>query len=339
MKLFLRVLLWLNWAIAILTVVGYSASYINPEANSLPQAVGLFMPWLLLFNVLFLLFWVALRRRRFAVSLVCLLLGIGQSTRFMGFHFSKESNNYQIGICSFNSQSYNESDHLNGYLNEIKGDYQLDFICLQEITENHIASLKKTTGLDHYYFYKGKVILSRYPIEAQGNIQFDQSVNGCIWIDIMIDGHKIRVYDLHLKSNQVTAEAETVLDDINSDRAKALSNIRRMVTNYRRNCMVRKEQVETILENIEQVGHPIILAGDFNDTPFSYTYQQFSDHLIDQFKKKGLGIGSTYAGAIPGLKIDYIFADEFFEALDHQILRGAAISDHFPVLSLMKIKQ
>ncbi|MCB0687146.1 MAG: endonuclease/exonuclease/phosphatase family protein [Saprospiraceae bacterium] len=339
MKWFLRVMLWSNWAVVILTTIGYLASYIDPEQNSIPQAVGLFMPWLLLFNVLYFIFWISIRRRWFALSLICIVLGFGQMTRFLGFHFSKHSDPAQIGICSFNSQSYNESDHLNGFLKEIKGQYQLDFICLQEITENHILSLKKTTGLDHHYFYKGKAILSRFPIEAQGNIQFDQSVNGCIWIDILLQGHKVRIYDLHLKSNQVTHEAETVLEDINSDRAKALTNIRRMVTNYRRNSMVRKEQVLTILKNLDHTDYPIILAGDFNDTPFSYTYQQFSDRLIDQFKKKGLGIGSTYAGAVPGLKIDYIFADEFFEALDHQILKGAAISDHFPVLSLMKIKE
>ncbi|MCB0665328.1 MAG: endonuclease/exonuclease/phosphatase family protein [Saprospiraceae bacterium] len=339
MKWFLRVLLWLNWVIVILTTVGYLASYIDPETNSTPQVIGLFMPWLLLFNLLFLIFWVSLRKRWFAISLICLLLGAGQSTRFLGFHFNKDSSPDQIGICSFNSQSYNESDHLTKFLQEIKGEHQLDFFCLQEITENHLVSLRSTTGLDHHYFYKGKAILSRYPIEAQGNIQFDQSVNGCIWIDIVVQGHKIRLYDLHLKSNQVTREAETVLDDINSDRAKAWTNIRRMMTNYRRNSLVRREQVRSIIKNISQVKHPIILAGDFNDTPFSYTYQQFSDRLADQFKRKGLGVGSTYAGAIPGLKIDYIFADEFFEALDHKILKGTAISDHFPVLSLMKIKE
>ena len=35
--------------------------------------------------------------------------------------------------------------------------------------------------------------------------------------------------------------------------------------------------------------------------------------LCDHFKKKGLGIGTTYAGALPGLKIDYIFADDNFK--------------------------
>lgn len=338
MKWFLRVLLGVNWLTVVLTSVGYLASYIDPVTNTLPQVVGLFMPWLLLFNLLFLVFWVSLRKKWLAISLVCLLLGLGQTSRFIGFNFSQENDSAQIGICSFNSQSYNESDHLTKFLQEIKGKYPLDFFCLQEITENHLTALKKTTGLEHHYFYKGKAILSRYPIESQGHIQFDQSVNGCIWIDILVEGHKIRLYDLHLKSNQVTREAETVLDDINSDKAKALTNIRRMMTNYRRNSLVRREQVQSIFRNISEVKHPIILAGDFNDTPFSFTYQQFSERFVDQFKEKGLGVGSTYAGAIPGLKIDYIFADEFFEVLDHKILKGTAISDHFPVLSLMKIK-
>lgn len=337
MKGFLRLLLWVNWGIILLTVVGYLASYIDPATNSLPQAVGLFMPWLLLLNLFFFIFWASLRRRWLLASLLCLLLGFGQITRFLGFHFSKKDQTEQLGVCTFNSQSYNESEHLNKFLDQIKGEHQIDFLCIQEITENHIKSLMKTTALDNQYFFKGKAILSRFPIEAQGHIQFDKSVNGCIWIDITREGQKIRVYNVHLKSNQVTREAETVLDDINSDRTRAVHNIRRMVANYRRNSLIRKEQVQTILSNMAKVQHPIILAGDFNDTPFSYTYQQFSNRLNDQFKKQGFGVGSTYAGAIPGLKIDYIFADEIFEAVDHHILK-TAISDHFPVLSLMKIK-
>ena len=337
MKWFLRLLIWLNGTIVALTVMGYLASYIDPAVNSIPQAIGLFMPWLLLLNLVFLVFWISLHRKWYFLSLTCLIMGLGQTTRFLGFHFNQQRDPDQFGLCSFNSQSYNESDHLNEFLKQIKGEHQIDFICLQEITENHIASLKITTGLDHHYFYKGKSILSRYPIQGQGNIQFDQSVNGCVWIDITRNGQKMRLYNLHLKSNQVTREAETVLEDINSNRAKALTNIRRMVSNYRRNSMIRKEQVQAILKDMLDVDRPIIVAGDFNDTPFSYTYQQISNRLNDQFKQKGLGVGSTYAGAVPGLKIDYIFADDSFEALDHHILK-TAISDHFPVLSLLKIK-
>ena len=337
MKWFLRLLLGVNGSIILLTVIGYLASYIEPSKSAFPQTIGLFMPWLLLGNLAFTIFWLSLRRRWFWLSFWCLLLGFGQSSRFIGFHFSDSKDDQQIGLCSFNSQSYNESDHLNGFLAEIYGKHQLDFICLQEITDDHLSFLKKTSELPHHYSHKGKAILSKFPIISQGNIQFDKSVNGCIWIDVICYEKTIRIYNLHLKSNQVTREAETVMEEINSNRAKAFSDIRRMVSNYQRNCVTRKDQVVRILKDIDKVTHPMIIAGDFNDTPFSYTYQQFSDRLIDQFRKKGLGIGSTYAGALPGLKIDYIFADENFEPLDHTILK-TEISDHFPVLSTLKIK-
>lgn len=337
MKRFLRLILLLNWGVIVLTTIGYLASFVDPAVSSWPQVIGLFMPWLLLLNLFFFLFWLSLRKRWLLASLVLLIAGFGQITRFVGVHFKKESQEDQLGVCSFNSQSYNEGDHLNDFLRQIKGEHQIDFFCMQEITENHLPSLIESTGLEHYYFYKGKAILSRFPVEAQGHIQFDQSVNGCIWIDIMQHAQKIRIYNLHLKSNQVTREAETVLDDINDNHTRAVRSIRKMVSNYRKNSLIRKEQAQTILKDLALISHPVILAGDFNDTPFSYTYQQFSDRLTDHFKDRGMGIGSTYAGALPGLKIDYIFADESFEVLDHHILR-TAISDHFPVLSLMKIK-
>jgi len=309
MKWLLKLLLYLNVILVLVTLVGYVASYVDPQLSTIPQVMGLFMPWFLISNFVLFVFWASLRSRWMLLSGFCLLVGINQSFRFVGFHFGNHNAQGDIGICSFNSQSYNESDHLAKFLGQIKDKQQIDFLCLQEITENHITDLKKKSGLKHHYFYKGKAILSKFPIEAQGNIQFDNSVNGCIWIDILWENRKFRVYDLHLKSNQVTREAESVLDDINTNREKALSDIKRMVSNYRKASLIRKEQVERILRDVDKVPHPVIIAGDFNDTPFSYTYQRFSNRMVDHFRKKGLGVGSTYAGPLTDLKIDYIFAD------------------------------
>lgn len=337
-KWIFRAILWSNVLIALTTLAGLAASYIDPAEISWPQMIGLFMPWLFLANFFFATLWMSLRKKWFWISTLMLALGSYQLTRFVGFHFGKDRVDSQISLCTFNSQNYNKSDHLIAFLNEIRDAYQLDFLCLQEVTNsNQLKTFMQNSGLNHHYAEKGKAILSRYPIEDSGIIQFDNSVNGCVWIDVVLEGKKVRIFNLHLKSNKVTQEAESMMKDINKDRAKAWTNIKRMLANYGSATKARRNQVQGILETIVDTEHPVIVAGDLNDTPFSFTYQQFANILVDHFKAKGLGIGSTYAGSLPGLKIDYIFADDFLELKDHIILK-TEISDHFPVISFMKTK-
>ena len=77
--------------------------------------------------------------------------------------------------------------------------------------------------------------------------------------------------------------------------------------------------------------YKVIVCGDFNDTPQSYTYNLLSENLNDSFKTKGVGFGTTYAGSIPALRIDYILTHEKIKVQSHKILKEN-YSDHFPVI-------
>lgn len=337
MKVLIRLILFLNICLILATVLGYLASYIDPSSFSLPQVAGLFMPWLLGLNLIFILFWGSLRKKWIFLSALTIFLGLGQISRFIGWHFDQEVSNPSLSICTFNSESYNRSNHLEKFAETIKAMDPIQVFCLQEISSDRIEELRRHIDLPNMYTHRGKVILSQFPIVRQGNLQFDQTVNGCIWVDLDVGGSEVRIYNVHLHSNQVSRDAETIIENINTDKAQAITKIRHMVGNYKRATIERSKQVQKILSHIKTTDHPVILAGDLNDTPFSYTYQQFKATLLDQFRAAGLGIGTTYAGELPGLKIDYIFADNHFESQSHQILK-TKISDHFPLLSYMKLK-
>ena len=91
------------------------------------------------------------------------------------------------------------------------------------------------------------------------------------------------------------------------------------------------------LLSLDVVGKPILLAGDFNDTPVSNTYKRLSVNLIDTFSSAGRGVGTTYAGKIPLLRIDYIFADATFKVVDHQVI-DSPVSDHYPIKSVIRLQ-
>jgi endonuclease/exonuclease/phosphatase (EEP) superfamily protein YafD len=85
-----------------------------------------------------------------------------------------------------------------------------------------------------------------------------------------------------------------------------------------------------IARHIELCKHPVIICGDFNDPPVSYTYRKISHGFADAFMRSGWGIGSTYHGPMPSFRIDYIMHSKQFISMDYRRIKFD-YSDHFPV--------
>ena len=100
----------------------------------------------------------------------------------------------------------------------------------------------------------------------------------------------------------------------------------------------RSVQVRKIREHMNSSPHPIILCGDFNDTPTSYAYHILSKRLKDSYVKRGSGLGTTYNGNLPNLRIDYVFADPFISILDHDLIH-TDLSDHYPISVTLEIQE
>ena len=87
---------------------------------------------------------------------------------------------------------------------------------------------------------------------------------------------------------------------------------------------------------MQQSPYPVIVCGDFNDPPSSYTYKRISYNLKDGFVESGSGVAKTYKGLIPLLRIDYILFSKKFRSEQFQTIRQN-LSDHFPVMSKLSI--
>ena len=88
-----------------------------------------------------------------------------------------------------------------------------------------------------------------------------------------------------------------------------------------------REEAQAIKEHIQNSPYPIILCGDFNDTPLSYAYYTISKNLKDAFKESGKGIGQSFV-KIPALRIDYILHNERFNSYNY-IKYKKKLSDHY----------
>jgi endonuclease/exonuclease/phosphatase family metal-dependent hydrolase len=99
----------------------------------------------------------------------------------------------------------------------------------------------------------------------------------------------------------------------------------------------RAGQVDIMAKHIDVSPYPVIVCGDFNDTPVSYTYNKIRGDRLDTFCEVGRGMPSTYRlSVVPFFRIDYILHDKMIKSLSYKV-HDIDLSDHFPVSSVVDV--
>jgi endonuclease/exonuclease/phosphatase family metal-dependent hydrolase len=83
--------------------------------------------------------------------------------------------------------------------------------------------------------------------------------------------------------------------------------------------------------------YPVILAADLNDVPNSYTYFTVRGTLQDAFLQQGYGLGRTFRGLSPTLRIDYILADRRFAVQQFKRVKKD-YSDHYMLVTDLQLQ-
>ncbi|MBP6445879.1 MAG: endonuclease/exonuclease/phosphatase family protein [Saprospiraceae bacterium] len=346
MKFFDRTILLFNLAAVVALLIAYVAPHIDPELTWALSFFGLFYPIILLINILFIFYWVFKKPRYIWPSLIAILFGWSQLNSFISFKSHQpESEGETISIMSFNISNGSFGYDKNKKTREIKKEGLIDFLdqfkntdilCFQEVGDYAYEILKKNFPKHHIYFkQKGAVILSKYPFRDKGEIDFGTKTNSCLWADITLDEETFRVYSIHLQSNQITKDTEKLANQKELNQKQAWYDIKGILRKFRNKHLQRSRQAEKIEEHVKKSPYKVIMAGDLNDPPQSYTYKVFSLLGNDAFREKGAGIGTTFAGKIPLLRIDYIFADKNLKVHDFTIIKDN-YSDHYPITTTLE---
>lgn len=345
-----RAVIALNILIVVVTVLAYYSPVISPLKFWPAAFAGLIFPVLLFMNVAFILLWLSFRKKWFLLSLVCLIAGWNRIGEFMHFRFPdpeiEETQDSIIHIASFNAlkfyrlypQKKGFRDRLKGLMQEITTGQPLDIFCVQEAVM--AESVRGVLDFPHRYRIDNSpvYVLSRFPISNTGSFDFGDPGQYCGWADISTSQGMIRVYNLHLYSNLITNEAEQLMEERNFKESQTWYNAGEILRRYRKATVQRSRQAKIIGKHIKESPYPVIVCGDFNDVPLSYVYHQIKGSLEDSFEACGAGIGATYNGRIPGLRIDHILAGSEFEFLSHSVIKGN-YSDHFPIVSKIRFKE
>ena len=345
-------------------VLCYIAPHVNPDSSRIFVILAYGYPYIFLVALatLFLVLFTGKWKLLASYALI-VLLGWNLHTQYYALGSASDDTKDSFKIMSYNVRSFDLYENMNvgpllvrdSILNYIQGEAP-EILCFQEFfyedRPRQFMTLKQiksrfqlpfhagsfVTGTNKNTFF-GCAIFSKFPIINQGTIDLEsKSSNHCVYADIQIDSSIIRVYNFHIGSisfNElyyaVFEEFEMDVNEVDQNKAKNL--IRRFLAASR----TRATQLRLILEHAATSEHPVILCGDLNDTPTSYAYRQLKTKYSDAFHQVGSGFGRTYVGKMPSNRIDYVFYDKAFEALNFT-LQNEVLSDHKAIGVELRIK-
>ena len=344
-KTFIFLLFILNIMAVAALLVSYLAVFIAPDKLWVPAIFGLAYPFILLANLIFVAFWIFVKPRVLFLSLITVLLGGVFINRYFQLT-GKSTNDEGIRVVSYNvmlfggekgSNQRTNANKIVDYLNQ----QNADIICLQDVqlgrnnAFNAASAVKELKTIEHYHFGRssvtyGVVTFTRYPILKMGEIRTKKSSNIAIYTDVLIDTDTVRIFNIHLQSYKIDPRKYAIIESPGIDDERDLREMREIGSKLKRGFQFRAGQVREISDFIEQTPYPVIICGDFNDTPVSYAYQQILGNRNDAFVKAGSGFGRTYIGKLPSFRIDNIFYSNDFKAYNFKTA-NFRMSDHLPV--------
>jgi len=353
-----RIITVLNMIAAVSLLLSYLAPLIDPSKFFLPALFGLIFPYLLAVNLAFLIYWLIRLRREVLISLVVILLGWNHLNNLLPLNLTRKNipdnvpSTRLLKVLSYNVRGFDvykwtsDPDIKRNIITFIE-QQEPDILCFQEYyTTGHKGSThadisRQLPSLPYSEVYyttdpanrkgSGIATFSRYPIIKRSRIPFNTTGNAAMYTDILFRSDTIRVFNIHLQSINFRKEDYMFMDTVRLKYSnEQMRELRRIGSRLKTASSLRARQADMISSYINDSPHPVIVLGDFNDTPLSYAYRRIKKGMKDAFSKAGRGFGNTFSGDLPSLRIDYILYSEHFRSYQFERFKTVH-SDHFPI--------
>jgi len=359
-----RFFIYTHIAVVFFFLLSCLVPLLNPQKWWWITFLGLGFPILLLLVIFFMILWLVFKPRLAWISVIALLIAFKNIKVFFAFN-SPSTFTYKKGADTLRIASWNVARFIEIKKNNNKGSQtrlkmmelikqqQADILCLQEFQTSfnpeyydNISYIKQELGYPFYYFsydedggnhFYSTVIFSMYPIIDSGIVHYPRPSipEALIHADIKLNDDTIRVYSTHLQSLQLKkTDYENINELTKGDRV--IDNSRSIFSKLSKGSALRSTQAEVIKMLVKDSPYPVLFAGDLNDVPNSYTYFTVKGNMQDAFLKKGFGMGRTFTGLAPTLRIDYIFADKDFKIIQfNRLVKN--LSDHYMLVADVKL--
>lgn len=348
----------LTYILAFLTLVSAYSGYIDPNLWATPSLLTLPYPYLALLTLIAGVIWLCMRR--FIPAIVCgvsLIAGSGPLLANLPVATTKEPH---TGEKVFTIMTYNIIHGSDVRMKNAPTNRTLDYIihsgadmvCVQELYRLKTGEISNLTpslldSLRRAYPYQildektDLALFSKYPARKVGD------ASGHCWMKIYdlyrvnVRGTEIDVLNVHLAPFMLSAKERQVVTDIHGVRSAKNSigelkgSIMTKMKQAYRNRSIDARVIRSVADSIKG---PLIICGDFNDVPASWTYRVIrGDDLRDAYADTGLGYMFTYNLHGFYFHIDQILYRGPLRAL--QVEKGDInSSDHYPLTARFAIE-
>lgn len=350
-KGFLRLLFMVSTLIFLVSVV---VPYISPSLSGYIALPGFLFPWMFLIQLFWIFIWLYVQRRMAIAALLVVLAGSYNAVNYVSVvpHFDLNNANGQLKLMTWNVKNFDlynwqHNTKTKEQMMDIIHQQKPDVLVLQEFYTDKTASyntLGELVKIYPYYQFRKTLVLnnskywgvatfSKYPLANKQFIRFNNTRhNQALVTSLIVDHDTLSIYNVHLQSIHFDEEDYEGLETAQHGDFSNLSTgdmIRKLAAASQK----RAHQADTLQQFIAGDQHPVILCGDFNDSPNSYAYYTLRRGLNDAFLKAGWGIGQTYDGPIPALRIDFVLTSPTIQTTDFKVIKTNSLSDHYPVVA------
>ena len=322
-----KILYLVNALFAVLLLLSFLLPYVSPKTIPVFAVLSLFVPVLLIINLVFTIYWLLKLKKQVLLSFITLIIGWFFTAPFYKISSTNSSLNSDLKVMSYNVKTFDffvpektNKPKQNGF--DFIAEKNPDILVVQEYYE---STKIKITFPYQYIALKSKLakygmaIFSKYKIINAGSLDFKNTSNNVMYADIIKEKDTIRVYNTHFESLKIKPNEENFGE---KDSGKL---IKRVSQSFKK----QAHQTDLFLKHEAQWKGKKIVCGDFNNTSYSWMYNRISENKKDAFIEAGKGFGKTYNYWFP-LRIDFILTDN--KAIINQFVNfSEKHSDHFPI--------
>lgn len=324
-------ILWLWWCCI--------STWIPADRHPYIAVTNITFPIALLFNLIAILAWAVIKVKRAWIPLVGILPCWSYIMDYSPVSFNGEVPKDCLKILSWNTESMGGADGMEEAMDYIKNS-DADIICLQEANTNYNPDFNQEMAERGYERHQNRsfTLYTRLHILESDTVPCTSlTTNGSQWYRLSDGKKEYLLINNHLESNHLSPELKRKYTDAlkNPEYRKAKESGRSIVSHMVEAQRYRGKQARTLRGITEKhKGENIILCGDFNDTPISYTCQHLArGGMKNAFRESGNGISVSYNKKGFWVRIDHIFLSENGESYKTYIDQSIAVSDHYPIIS------
>ena len=340
--------------VLVMLLVGYS-DRLNPADHPLLSTLGMTLPVFLLINLVFLFFWLVFKWRMVWISVLGLVLAYVPISIYMPLNSSQDIPEGALKIISYNVCAYGGNFKYDDGFEKVR-DYLVeekpDIVCIQEDIDTWrryvFLHYEKTFAYNDTMViannpqsYNALGIHSKYPIIHRERIAYPSKANGSVawWLKvgddtlIVVNNH---FESCHLNKDDRAQYLQMIKGKMPRDSVREESKL--LLVKLAEANAKRSGQIRTVRQYALDHGqYPMIVCGDFNDSPISYSRHAMAEVLTDCYATTGKGIGLSYNQKAFSFRIDHFFCIDRLQPYRCEIDGKMDASDHNPLICWVKI--